>query len=187
MDENKDSEIYTERLYLRKLRTDDTDCFYEIMKKEEVVKWLGNSRGKTRDETKALIEKYAEQWKEKGYGVWGVLDRQTGELLGDCGLNVIKETGEVEILYAFDPKYWGHGYAMEASIAALRHAFLKIKLDRIIVLAKPDNARSKNVIGKLGFKYIGIKSYFDMELLCYEMLRTDALKFPAYNRTVAHE
>jgi ribosomal-protein-alanine N-acetyltransferase len=88
---NKEDRIFTKRLFMRRLGTDDLDGFYEIMRKEEVVVWLGGTAGKTRDETKTTIEKYAAQWKEKGYGVWGVFDRQTGELLGDCGLNFLKE------------------------------------------------------------------------------------------------
>jgi ribosomal-protein-alanine N-acetyltransferase len=168
---NKEDRVFTKRLFMRRLGTDDLDGFYEIMRKEEVVVWLGGTAGKTRDETKTTIEKYAAQWKEKGYGVWGVFDRQTGELLGDCGLNFLKETGEVEIMYAFDPKYWGRGYATEAATAALEYAFKRARLDRIIVLSKPDNTRSKNVIKKLKFKFVGTKRYFNMDLLCYEMSR----------------
>lgn len=179
MNKKKDSEICTERLCLRQLCQDDIDCFYEIMKKEEVVIWLGNSNGKTRDETKVIIEKYTEQWEAKSYGVWGVFDRQTGALLGDCGLNFIKETGEVEILYAFDPEYWGCGYATESAIAALKYAFVTAKLDRVIALAMPDNTRSKNVIEKMGFKPLGLKNYFGMALLCYEKMRPEGLKSSA--------
>lgn len=101
----KGYEIYTERLYMRKLRDEDLDNYYEIMKKDEVGKWLGTSRGKTYEETKLSIDKFSKQWEEKGYGVWAVIDKKSGELLGHCGLNFLKETSEVEILYAFDPKF----------------------------------------------------------------------------------
>jgi ribosomal-protein-alanine N-acetyltransferase len=168
---NKEDRIFTERLLMRRLGIDDLDDFYAIMRKEEVVVWLGGSAGKTRDETRATIEKYAAQWEEKGYGVCGVFDRQTGELLGDCGLNFLKETDEVEVMYAFHPEYWGRGYATEAAAAAVEYAFKTARLDRIIVLSKADNARSKNVIRKLKFQPIGIKRYFGMDLLCYEMGR----------------
>lgn len=165
----KDCEIYTERLYMRKLRDEDLHNYYEIMKKDEVGKWLGISRGKTYEETKLLIDKFSKQWEEKGYGVWAVVDKKSGELLGHCGLNFLKETSEVEILYAFDPKFWNHGYATESARAALEYAFEKAKLDRIIALAKPLNIKSINVIEKIGLKFVGIKEYFGLQLKYYEI------------------
>lgn len=171
MSEIKNCDIYTERLYMRKLRNDDIDNYYEIMKKDEVGIWLGTSRGKTYDETKLLIDKFSKQWDEKGYGVWGVIEKQSGELLGHCGLSYLKETSEIEILYAFDPEFWGHGYATESAIMALEYAFKNAKLDRIIALAKPLNIRSSNVIKKIGLKIVGTKEYFGLKLICYEVYR----------------
>jgi ribosomal-protein-alanine N-acetyltransferase len=166
----KRCDIYTERLCMRQLIDDDVDSYYEIMKKDEVGMWLASSSGKSYDETKSLIVKYSQHWKERGYGVWGVFDKQLKELLGHCGLNFLKETGEIELLYAFDPKFWGHGYATESALVSLEYAIGKLKLDRIIALAKPDNIRSINVIQKTGFKPIGTKEYFGMQLMCYELL-----------------
>lgn len=165
----KDCEIYTERLYMRKLKDEDLNNYYEIMKKDEVGKWLGTSRGKTYEETKLLIDKFSKQWEEKGYGVWAVIDKKSGELLGHCGLNFLEETSEVEILYAFDPKFWNHGYATESARVALEYAFEKAKLDRIIALAKPLNIKSSNVIEKIGLKFVGIKEYFGLQLKYYEI------------------
>ncbi len=169
MSEIRDCDIYTERLYMRKLRNDDVDSYYEIMKKDEVGTWLGISRGKTYDETKLSIDKFSKHWEEKGYGVWAIIDKQSGELLGHCGLNFLKETKEVEILYAFDPKFWGNGYATECAIKALQYGFEKAKLDRIIGLVKPHNIRSSNVIKKIGLKLVGTKEYFGLKLVCYEI------------------
>jgi len=176
MSEIKECDIYTKRLCMRRLRNDDVDSYYEIMKKEEVTTWLASSHGKSYDETKSLIKIYSKHWKERGYGVWGVQDRQFKILLGHCGLNILKETGEVELLYAFDPKYWGYGYATESALASLEYAFGKLGLDRVIALAKPDNMRSNNVIQKIGFKPIGKKEYFGMQLMCYEILYSKGLK-----------
>lgn len=164
-------EKYTERLFLRPLRWGDLDEYYEIMKKDEVCVWLGGGRGKTYEEVELLIATDLKQWQEKGYGVWGVIHRKTGKLLGHCGLGFLKETGEVEILYAFDPQYWGYGFATESAIVALNYAFEEAKLEGIIALAKPDNKRSINVINKLGLKPIGVKEYFGLHLECFIMTR----------------
>ncbi|WML37396.1 GNAT family N-acetyltransferase [Clostridium sp. OS1-26] len=171
MSDFKDCEICTERLYMRKLRADDIDSYYEIMKKDEVGMWLATSRGKTYDETKLLIEKFSRHWTEKGYGVFAVIDKNSEELMGHCGLNFLSETSEVEVLYAFDPKFWGNGYATEAATKVLEYGFKEAKLNRIIALAKPDNIRSRRVIEKIGLKLIGIKEYFGLKCACYEVNR----------------
>ena len=45
-------------------------------------------------------------WEQYGFGVWLLVNRNTGELLGHCGLRKIDETGEIEIMYLLDPEYW---------------------------------------------------------------------------------
>ena len=168
MSDFKECEIYTERLYMRKLNEEDIDSYYEIAKKDEVGKWLATSRGKTYDETKTLIGRFSKHWEENNYGVFGVIEKNSGKLIGHCGLNFLNETSEVEVLYAFHPKFWGNGYATEAAAKVLEYGFKEAKLNRIIALAKIDNIRSKRVIEKLGLKSIGIKEYFGLRCECYE-------------------
>lgn len=167
----KEKEIYTERLHMRKLRNSDIDRYYEIMQKDKVGIWLATSRGTTYEETKLLVETFSKQWDEKGYGVWAVVNKESGELMGHCGLNFINKTSEVEILYAFDPKFWGHSYATEAAAASLEYGFKKAKLNKIVALSKHDNTRSRRVIEKIGLKLIGIKEYFGLKFACYEITK----------------
>ena len=61
-------------------------------------------------------------WEQYGFGVWLLVNRNTGELLGHCGLRKIDETGEIEIMYLLDPEYWGNGYASEAAKASIQYA-----------------------------------------------------------------
>lgn len=171
MIDTKGNEIFTERLHMRKLISSDLDNYYEIMKKDEVGKWLATSRGKTYDETRLMIERFSKHWDERGYGTWAVVDRQSEELLGHCGLNFLVSTSEVEVLYAFDPKFWGNGYASEAAIAALQYAFTKTSLNRIIAIAWPHNYRSRRVMEKAGLKFIGDKEYFGLQCVCYEIIK----------------
>lgn len=164
-------EIYTKRLIMRKLTLKDLDEYYEIARKDEVGKWLSTSRGKTYEETKRTIEYFLEHWDKKGFGTWGVINKESGELLGHCGLNYLGDTKEVEVLYAFDPKAWGKGYGKESAKASIEYGFSKTNLERLIAVAKTDNVRSKGVIEGCGFKYIGNKEYFKLNLDCYEILK----------------
>ena len=79
-----------------------------------------------------------------GFGVWLLVNRNTGELLGHCGLRKIDETGEIEIMYLLDPEYWGNGYASEAAKASIQYAKEMMNVKRIIARVKVANENSKN-------------------------------------------
>jgi len=168
MNSSQNYELFTPRLGLRQLGYADLNSYHEIMRKEEVCRWLAGTARKVLSETQQLIDRLANHWEEKGYGVWGVFTKHDGLLIGHCGLAYLKETGETELQYAFDPGNWGHGYATESAMEALKWACSNTGLERIIALAMPDNARSLGVLKKLGFQPLGIKHYFGTSLLCFE-------------------
>ena len=154
---------------MRQIRSTDLNSYHKIMRRDEVCQWLAGPARKTSSETLELIEKTSNHWKVKGYGVWGVLIKDQGLLIGHCGLAYLAETGETELQYAFDPAYWGQGYATESARAAIEWTFCKTGLERIMALAMPDNARSISVLNKLGFQPLGVKRYFGTSLLCFEL------------------
>ncbi len=172
MKNEKPYQILTPRLGLRQIEDSDLDAYHKIMSRNDVCKWLAGPARKNRAETRQLIERMSDQWEDKKYGAWGVFTRDGGTLIGHCGLGFLKETGETELKYAFAPQYWGRGYATEAAEASLEWAFANTDLERIIALSMPDNDRSINVINKLGFKSLGFKLYFGIQVLYFELLRS---------------
>jgi ribosomal-protein-alanine N-acetyltransferase len=169
MSYEKSNEIYTERLLLRKFDICDFENYYNILKQEEVSMWLGSGKRKSQDDVKRIMKNFENHWIENDYGVWAVINRQTNELIGQCGFNILEDTKETELLYAFDPKFWGRGYATEASIAAIKFLSENFKLNRLVSLVYPNNDMSSNVIKKIGFEYKGIEEHFGAELLYYEL------------------
>ena len=150
----ENNELETDRLYMRRFRTNDLDVFSQILGQDEVGQWLPRGRGYTKDEVEKFLDNVAKHWQEKGYGIWAVIEKESGKIIGHCGLNYVKQNDEVEVLYGFGKEYWGLGYATEAAKAALSFGFEKIGLDRIVAFAKIDNIASRRVIEKIGLKYI---------------------------------
>lgn len=169
MDYKKPKEIYTERLLLRRFHVDDLENYFNILNQEEVSKWLGSGKRISQDDAKRIMKNFEKHWVKNDYGVWAVINRQTNELIGQCGFNIFEDTNETELLYAFDPKFWGRGYATEASIAAIKFLSKNFKLNRLVALVYPKNDSSSNVIKKIGFEYKGIKEHFGVELFYYEL------------------
>jgi RimJ/RimL family protein N-acetyltransferase len=58
---------------------------------------------------------------------------------------------DVQLSYELSPECWGRGYATEAGRAVLEYAFGRLKLDRVVAFARPDDTKSVRVIEKLGF------------------------------------
>lgn len=169
MNSKESNEIYTKRLLLRKFEIYDFKNYYDILKQEEVSMWLGSGKRKSPDDVKCMMKNFEKHWVENNYGVWAVTNRETNELIGHCGFNILEDTKETELLYAFDSKFWGRGYATEASMAAIKFLSENFKLNCVVALVYPNNNRSSNVIEKVGFEYKGMEEHFGVELLYYKL------------------
>ncbi|WP_249709497.1 GNAT family N-acetyltransferase [Bacillus cereus] len=162
--------IHTKRLFMRKPLIEDVEQFYSILKEEVVGKWLAKSRGMSKGEAKDYIMQLISHWEQYNFGVWLLVNRNTGELLGHCGLRKIDETGEIEIMYVLDPEYWGNGYASEAAKASIQYAKEMMNVKRIIARVKVANENSKKLLRNLGFTYTHdvdhsgrLLSYFELQ------------------------
>ena len=83
--------------------------------------------------------------------VWGVWERETGELVGDCSLHFDETFQDWELSYGFRRDRWGRGYASEAAQACMRYGFETIGAERIVADVDPANAVSAHILEKCGF------------------------------------
>ncbi|SFB03930.1 ribosomal-protein-alanine N-acetyltransferase [Clostridium frigidicarnis] len=61
--------------------------------------WLGIGKRKSPDDVKDMMKNFKKHWVENNYGVWAVINRDTNELIGHCGFNILEDTKETELLY----------------------------------------------------------------------------------------
>jgi RimJ/RimL family protein N-acetyltransferase len=78
--------------------------------------------------------------------------KETGELVGDCGLirQELDRTVEVEIGYHVRRDLWGRGMAPEAAAACRDYGFEMLRAKRLISLIRPENLASRRVAEKIG-------------------------------------
>jgi RimJ/RimL family protein N-acetyltransferase len=81
---------------------------------------------------------------------------ETGELVGDVGLQVNKEHQRAEAGYIVGKKFWGKGYAPEGLRAVLDFGFRDLGLYRIDAHAMPWNDASERVMQKVGMQREGV-------------------------------
>jgi ribosomal-protein-alanine N-acetyltransferase len=113
----------------------------------------------------------AEHWTEHGFGWFALEHRPGGQLIGWCGLRMLRETHEVEVLYLLDEPYWGRGLATEAAKRCVEDGFRVYHLDLIIGLTHPDNRASQRVLEKAGLSFTNRARYFGVDCLRYAVDR----------------
>jgi ribosomal-protein-alanine N-acetyltransferase len=165
------SALVTERLELQPYRLEDVERIHAVLYgDEESMRLIGGVL--TIDKTRAEIERYIGFEERDGYSPWAVIERATGDLVGEAGLKPWEDVGpEVEIGYAFGAPWWGRGYATEAGHRILEAAFETHGLKRVVAVTSDENVGSQRVIAKLGLKPAGRREAYGRDLLYCELDR----------------
>jgi RimJ/RimL family protein N-acetyltransferase len=145
-------ELQTSRLTLRSFATEDVDAMAQLFANPDFMRFsLGVFT--ERKQTVAFIEKVM-SWDSSGIpSQFALVRRGDDALIGYCGFFHHAEVpGEVEIGYRLHPDYWNRGLITEAARAVRDHAFVNLKLPRVISLIHPENAPSRRVAEKNAMK-----------------------------------
>lgn len=152
----------TPRLSLRELTDDDLDGLCGILQdplvmyayehafsEEEVLAWLANQK---------------RRYREEGTGLWAVILRETGCLIGQAGITLQDWNASrvPEIGYLFRRDAWHHGYATEAAVACREYAFHTLGLPAVYSIIRDNNAPSRHVAERNGMVRVGslVKQYY---------------------------
>ncbi|GAB3219093.1 GNAT family N-acetyltransferase [Glycomyces halotolerans] len=169
--------LKTERLLLRPFTEADLEPFAEINADPEVMRFIGDGRLRTLEQTRTGLEKTIKHWDETGWGTFAVCLADTGELIGFAALAVPEFLPEilpaVEVGWRLKRSRWGAGYAPEAAREAIRFAFEEMGLDRLVSCIHSDNAASVRVAEKLGMTLERETTVPGLEVPCkvYEIRR----------------
>lgn len=163
--------LETKRLILREMTWEDRPAICAVLQDketmyayehafsdEEVDKWMGNQM---------------DRYRKFGFGLWAVMKKETGEVIGQCGLTwqlvpeSIDASGRLlEIGYLFQRPQWGNGYATEAAAACREYAFQVLKAPKVSSIIRENNRASRNVAERNGLKPAGtfVKHYYGMDM-----------------------
>ena len=137
--------IETERLALRELNIDDLSATREIVCDEQTMyAWNG---AWTDEENLEGLQKQINSYHENGFGRWAVVLKETGKVIGICGLmwcDTDKQRVH-EIGYLFNRAFWHKGYAAEAAIACKKYAFDVLGYNEVFSIIKDNNYSAMNV------------------------------------------
>ena len=140
----------TERLKARHLEPGDLSALLEVYGDEDAMRWVGEGRAITEAECVQWLDVTANNYRQRGYGMAALVDRESGDVVGFCGLVHPGGQAEAEIKYALKRKWWGLGLASEAAAAMLRYGARVHGLQKIIATTAPENTASHRVLEKAG-------------------------------------
>lgn len=144
------SVLETSRLLLREMNQADYPSIAAIVQEE---KTMYAYEGPFSDaETQAWLEKNRMRYKQDGFGLWAVILRETGLMIGMAGLSwqSIDQTQVLEIGYLFNKHYWGMGFATEAAKACKEYAFTVLDAKEVYSIIRDTNIASMNVAIRSG-------------------------------------
>jgi ribosomal-protein-alanine N-acetyltransferase len=149
--------LETERLILREMLPSDAAALFEMDSNPNVHKYLWNKPLTSIDGVYQYIEMVRNQYLENNIGRFVVVLKETNELIGWAGLKynteiVNNKVHFYDIGYRLNEKFWGKGYASEASFAWLDYGFNVIKIKVMEAAAHTDNIASNRILQKIGLK-----------------------------------
>lgn len=144
--------LETERLLFRRLILDDLNALFALYSDPEIRQYFPEGT-LTYEETKEVIERFLNEHPDHPkLGLWATIYKETGQLIGRCGLlpQTVEERSEVEVAYLLDKKYWRQGLGTEAAQAILQYGFEQLQLSRLICMVDPENQASAKVATNIG-------------------------------------
>lgn len=165
-----DMQIETERLFMRELKHSDYDVLCKILQDSEVM--YAYEGAFSNDEVWYWLNRQIERYeKDNGLGLLAVILKESGEMIGQCGLTHQECMGKtvLEIGYLFQKKYWHKGYAVESARACKQYAFDVLKAEEVFSVIRDSNIASQKVAERNGMTRRGmfVKHYRGVDMPHY--------------------
>lgn len=108
-------QLETERLILREFTPQDYDALFLILSDPETMRHYPKPFAEAK--VRSWIDWNLENYRVFGFGLWAVTLKDTGELIGDCGITMQNIGGKIkpEIGYHIRKDHWRKGYGSEAA------------------------------------------------------------------------
>jgi ribosomal-protein-alanine N-acetyltransferase len=165
--------LETKRLILRKLTVEDAEALYRVYHEPEVLTYFTKGPPDSVAVARADIERHLKYYEQHGFGLWATILRDSGELIGRCGLlsQQVDNVAEVEIGYLISPRFWGRGLASEAARAIRDFGFDVVGRSHLISIIHPQNLASKRVATAVGMNFSKTTRFHDVDVEIFSISR----------------
>lgn len=158
--------LVTPRLMLREMTDDDLPALRAILQDDATMTAYEGAFDEAM--VRAWYDRMRDRYRDDGFGLWAVVLRESGEMIGQCGLTRqhILDGDVIEVGYLFNRAHWHRGYAVEAATGCRDHAFTTLRADRVWAQVRDTNLASMNVAIRLGMTVRGrfVKHYRGVDM-----------------------
>lgn len=146
--------LETERLLLRKLNYGDFDALYAVLADSDIMQHYPYTFDEAR--VRRWIERNLQRYETEGFGLWAVVLKATGEMIGDCGITMQNIHGKMlpEVGYHIRRDHQRNGYASEAAAGCIAWAFSNFDFPAIYSYMKYTNKASQRTAMKNGLRFV---------------------------------
>lgn len=120
------------------------------------------------DEVWDWLRRQRERYRQDGYGLWAVVRKETGEMIGQCGITnqQVRERTVPEVGYLFRRSCWRRGFATEAAKACRDYAFSHFHALEVFSIIRDTNAASQRVALRNGMTLRDtiVKHYWNVDM-----------------------
>jgi RimJ/RimL family protein N-acetyltransferase len=146
--------LETERLILRRLEIGDAEFILGLLNDPSFLRFIGDKGVRTLDDARRYIsDGPIASYERFGFGLYLTERKDDGAPIGICGLLKRESLADVDVGFAFLPRFWSKGYAFEAASAVMAHGRNVLGLGRIVAITSPDNEASIRLLEKLGMRF----------------------------------
>ena len=144
--------LETARLRLREFTPADAEALEAVLGDPVAMQYYPAPFSQA--EVNDWIRRNRARYFDPGFGLWAMLLKESGELIGDCGCFIRELQGNVEFELGWHVRrdLWGRGYATEAARYCIEYAFSTLAAERMIALIRPANIGSCRVAEKNGMR-----------------------------------
>ena len=146
--------LETERLILREMDQNDYDALYAVLADSDIMEHYPYTFDEVR--VRRWIDRNIERYKTDGFGLWAVVLKENGEMIGDCGITMQNIHGTMlpEVGYHIRADQQRKGYASEAAAGCIRWAFTSYDFPAVYSYMKYTNIPSQRTAMKNGMKFV---------------------------------
>ncbi|MDY3920103.1 MAG: GNAT family N-acetyltransferase [Candidatus Limivivens sp.] len=149
----------TRRLILRESVMEDLEDFYSVYSGEGVTDYIPGLSADRQEEKRELECYIKNMYRFYNYGLWTVLERSSGRVVGRVGLenSANPQTGEavLELGYLIGKPWQNQGYGTEAAEAAAWYAFEVAEVPELFIFIRKENLASRKVADHLDASFPG--------------------------------
>ena len=164
------TQLETTRLKLRQFTHDDLQVMYILSTDPDVIKYADTPARDMEEVRERLEQGPLADYKKYGYGRFAVELKETGKVIGFCGIKYLPEIDLPEVGYRYMKEYWGRGIGTEAAEVCVGFARDDLKIKKLIALIIPENIASVRIAEKLGMTKGPLIHIYGEDALQYEMM-----------------